>query len=129
MAKVKSVHNDVLDGALNILKNGATQISVCTGAGDVAPATYAEATSTNMLAIKSDLTGADITVGDGTTGRTATIAQFTGVEVLTTGTAEYICLCDVDDRLLYVTTCTSQVLTDGNTLTIPAWSVNIADPV
>jgi hypothetical protein len=30
--------------------------------------------------------------------------------------------------LLYVTTCTSQALTAGNTVTVPAWDIEIADP-
>jgi hypothetical protein len=47
----------------------------------------------------------------------------------TSGTAAYIALVD-GTRLLYVTTCTSQVLTanGSNTVNFPAWDVEIADP-
>ena len=131
MAKVKSVHNDVLDAALNFLKTYATQISICTGAGDVAPANYTEAVTTNMLAIKSNVAGTDLIVADDAAspyGRKLTVAQFAAIEVLTTGTAEYVCLCGAAANLWYVTTCTSQVLTDGNTVTIPSWKITIGDP-
>jgi hypothetical protein len=124
------VHNDVLDGALNIIKNGATQICVDTIAA--APTTYEEAVTTNMLAIYSTATAGNFIVDDGAVGagygRELNIAQFATIEVINSGTAGHIALCDVDDRLLYVTTCTSQALTDGNTVTIPTWIITIADP-
>jgi hypothetical protein len=122
----KLVHDNVLDGALNILKNGGTQLCVCS----TQPTTYTEATVTYMLAIKSDLTSGSYTgPGDGdTNGRKLTVNQQATIEVINTGNAQHIAICDVDDRLLYVTTCTAQVLTDGNTVTIPAWDIEIADP-
>lgn len=122
----KSVHDDVLDGALNIVKNGGTQISVCS----TQPTTYTHATVTYMLAIKSDLTSGDYTgPGNGdASGRKLTVKQAAAIEVINSGTALHIAICDVDDRLLYVTSCTSQVLTDGNSVTIPAWDIEIADP-
>lgn len=119
----KTVHNDVLDAALNVLKTEATQLCVCS----TQPTTYAEATSTYMLAIHTVATG-DFTIADDTSGRKVTLAEQADIEVLSTGDATHIALCDVDDRLLYVTTCTSQALTDGNTVTVPAWKVSIADP-
>lgn len=124
----KSVHNDVLDAALNVIKNDATQMSVCKDT----PTTYGEATTsgTYMLAIHT-MTSADYTIADvvgGSGGRKVTIAEQAAVSVGATGTATYVCLCDADDRLLYVTTCTSQVLTSGNTVTFPAWAISIGDP-
>jgi len=126
MAQTKSVHNDVLDGALNIILNGCTQICVDTVA--TAPTTYAEAVVTNMLAIKSNVTAGMFAVADGTSGRKITIPTCTAIEVMATGDAGHIALCDVDDRLLYVTTCTSQTLTDGNTVTVPWWTIQLEDP-
>lgn len=124
----KLVHNDVLDGALNIIKNNATQISVCIDT----PTTYGQATTLDacMLAIKSDLTSADFTVADDTSGRKVTIAQQAAISITGTGTqnATHVCLCDASAKLLYVTTCTSQALTNGNTVTIPAWKITIPDP-
>jgi hypothetical protein len=43
--------------------------------------------------------------------------------------AAHVALADsVNSKLLYVTTCTSQVLTAANTVTVPAWIIQLADP-
>ena len=121
----KTSHDDVLDGSLNIVKNAATQICVCSAQ----PTTYAEAVTTYMLAIKSDLTSASFTgPADDTSGRKLTVNAQAAVPITNGGTAIYIALCDVDDRLLEVTTCTSQLLAENNTVTIPAFKIGFADP-
>ena len=124
----KAVHDDVLDGALAVIRLNATQISVCKSE----PTTYGEATTatTYMLAIDSALDSTDFVIADGDAGgRKITISEQATLPVVATGTADYVCLCDVDDRLLYKTTCTSQALTAGNTVTIPAWTITIGDPI
>ena len=122
----KSVHDDVLDSALNYIKNNSTRICVC----NAQPTTYTEAVTTYKLAIKTiistDFTGP--ANGD-ISGRKLTSNQHTGITVDTTGTATHIALADsATSKLLFVTTCTSQALTAGNTVTIPAWDDEIADP-
>lgn len=118
----KRVHDAVLDGAFAVLDDGTT-ITVCSQE----PTTRTEAITTYMLASDA-LTGADYTVADGNaSGRKCTIAQQTNVPITNSGTATHIAICD-GTRLLYVTTCTSQALTAGGTVTIPAWRVEIADP-
>lgn len=121
----KSVHNDVLDGALNIIKNNCTRMTVCSAE----PTTYAEGNATYALADVT-MTGTDFTNADGdTSGRKTTVASKSAVPVDTTGTATHVALLDVSNtKLLYVTTCTSQALTSGNTITFPAWDIEIADP-
>lgn len=124
MAKI--VHNDVLDGALNIIKNNATRICVCS----TQPTTYTEAITTYKLAIKT-ITSADFTgPADGDiSGRKLTSNAHSGITVDASGTAAHIALCDsANSKLLYVTTCTSQALTSGNTTNVPVWDVEIADP-
>jgi len=122
----KSVHDDVLDAMLSYIKNNATRISVCSSE----PTTYTQATSTYKLAIKtissSDFTGpAD---GD-VSGRKITVNQAANIEVDASGTAQHVALSDSNNsKLLYVTTCTSQALTEGNTVTIPAWDIEVSDP-
>jgi hypothetical protein len=122
----KSVHNDVLDGMLNILKNNVTRMTACSAE----PTTYTEANATFALADVT-LASGDFTVADGdTNGRKVTVAQKTGVAVDSTGTATHVALLDVSaTKLDYVTTCTSQVLTAGNTMTFNAWKIEVADPV
>lgn len=121
----KSVHDDVLDGALDIIRNNCTRLTVCS----TQPTTYTEGNATYALAdVTVDST--DFTKGNGdTSGRKLTVAQQASVTVDTSGTAQHVALLDVgNSKLLYVTTCTSQSLTSGNTVTVPAWDIEIADP-
>ena len=123
----KSVHNDVLDGALNIVKNNATRMTVCSDE----PTTYAEGNATYALAAVTVASG-DFTNADGdTSGRKCTVAAKSGVLIDASGTATHIALLDVtNSKLLYVTTCTSQALTanGSNTVNFPSWKFEIADP-
>lgn len=121
----KSVHDDVLDGALNILKNNCTRVTVCS----TQPTTYTEGNATYALADvtvdSSDFTNAN---GD-TSGRKTTLGQQASVPIDASGTAQHIALLDVaNSKLLYVTTCSSQALTSGGTVTIPAFDIEILDP-
>lgn len=122
----KSVHNDVLDAALNYIKNNATRLCVC----NAEPTTYTQAITTYKLGIKT-ITSADFaSPADGdVSGRKLTVNAQTGVTVDAGGSATHYALCDsATSKLLYVTTVTSQVLTLGNTMNTPAWDVEIADP-
>jgi len=123
----KTVHDDVLDAALNYVKNNATRICVC----NAQPTTYAEAITTFKLAIKT-VTSTDFTgPADGdTSGRKLTVNQETSITVDDPGTALFIAICDsVNSKLLYVTTCTSQTVLAGDVITIPLWKMEIADPI
>ena len=62
-----------------------------------------------------------------TNGRKTTINQQAAIAVDSSGDATHIALC-TGAALLYVTTCTTQTLTSGNTVTVPAWDIEIADP-
>ena len=113
----------VLDAALDYIKNNATQMAVCSAQ----PANYAEATSTYKLALKTGLTSGSFTgPADDTSGRKITTVQQAGVTVDTGGQATHVALCS-GTVLLLVTTCTSQTLTGGNTVTIPPYKFNLPD--
>lgn len=124
----KAAHDDVMDGALNVIKNNVTRMTACSAQ----PLTFAEGDATYALA---DVTMAstDFTIANGdTSGRKATVAAKSSVVIDATGTATHIALLDVtNSKLLYVTTCTSLALTagGGNTVNFPAWDIEIADPV
>jgi hypothetical protein len=126
MAKFSS--DTVMDAALDVVAT-ATLLTVCS----TQPTTYAEASSTYKLAdivlTPGDGNG-DFTVADGdTNGRKVTVAQQADVDIDSDGTAEHVALCiSGSSTLLYVTTCTSQALTSGGTVTVPAWDVEISDP-
>ena len=119
----KLVHDDVLDGAWDVLDQ-ADIMTVCAGQ----PTTRTEAITTNKLADVAMTPNTDYTKANGSvSGRKVTVASKSAVPVDTSGTADHIALCDAT-RLLYVTTCTAQVMTGGNTVNIPSWAAEIADP-
>lgn len=90
------------------------------------PSTRAAAL-TNPLASVA-MTSGDFAKSDGSpNGRRLTVAQKSNIAVTATGSATHVCLVDGSD-LLYVTTVTTQTLTSGNTVTIPSWTITVADP-
>lgn len=124
MAKI--VHDDVLDGALNIIKNNCTRMVACT----TQPATFAEANATYALADVTMASG-DFTAANGdASGRKLTIAAKAAVPVDVTGTVTHAALLDVaNSKLLYVTTTNSQAVGSGGTVDFGSWKIEIADPV
>ena len=93
------------------------------------PANYAgiAAVSLASVALTPDT---DFTKANGdTSGRKVTVAAKSGVSVTTSGTATHIAIArSTDSTMRYVTTCTSQALTSGNTVNIPAWKIEVQDP-
>lgn len=72
--------------------------------------------------------GGDYTIANGdTNGRKVTVAQQADISIDQTGDADHISL-DDGTTLGFVTTCTSQTLTSGGTVTVPAFDIEVADP-
>ncbi len=128
----KTCASAVLDPALQYLEDNVDRISVCEGE----PTTYEHATSTKgvatgkKLAMSSTPTFTGPAAGDaGGSSRKTTVDQEATITVDATGDADHIALCKSGtSALLYVTTCTKQGLTSGNTVTIPAWDIEIGSP-
>ena len=118
----KSVHNSVLDAALNYIKNNCNLMTVC----NAEPTTLAQATTTYKLADVAMASG-DFTVADDTSGRKITAAAKNAIPVDITGDGTHVAWCSASELLL-VTTCTTQTLTSGNTVDFPAWKYNAQDP-
>lgn len=117
-----------MDAALGYVDDCDT-LTVCSAQ----PATYAEATSTYKLADIALTPGAgngDYTLANGdASGRKLTVAQQANVDIDSSGSATHVALCLAgSSSLRYVTTCTSQSLTAGGTVTVPAFDIEIADP-
>jgi len=122
----KFANDNVMDGALAVVAAGNI-MTVC----NAQPTTRTQAITTYELA---DVT---LTPGDGngsfvisdgdTNGRKVRILAQAAFLVDNSGTATHVAICDAT-RLLYVTTCTSQALVAGNTVSTPAWDVEISDP-
>jgi hypothetical protein len=93
------------------------------------PANYAGIAAVSLadVALTPDT---DFTKANGdTSGRKVTIAAKNAVTVDAYGTANHVVIArTTDSSLRYVTTCTSQALTSGNTVNIPAWKIEVADP-
>lgn len=72
--------------------------------------------------------GNDYTISAGdVSGRKVAMAEKTGVSILVTGTALHVIL-SLATVIIDITTCTSQSLTDGGTVTFPTWDHEVLDP-
>ena len=121
----KAAPDAFMDAAFDWLDQADLQV-VCSAQ----PTTYTEAVTTYALADVAMTPNTDYTKADGdTSGRKVTVAQKTEVTVDTSGTATHVALVSTGDTTLrYVTTCTSQAVTAGNTITVPAWDIELRDP-
>lgn len=122
----KFANDSVMDAALAKIATG-TILTVCSAQ----PTNRTEATATYKLAdvvLTAGDGNGDFTIANGdTSGRKVTVAQQDNIPVDSTGTATHVAICD-GTNLLLVTTCTSQGLTAGNTVTVPAFDDEISDP-
>lgn len=119
----KAIPTTVLDAQLAAAKGD--RLCVCSAE----PTTYAEATSTYMLAIKT-IGGGDFTDAAGdVSGRKTTLAAQNGVPITNSGTATHVAICDSGTSTLRrVTTCASQALTSGGTVDVSAHKHEINTP-
>lgn len=116
--------NDLgLDAALDWWTDVDKQV-VCSAQ----PTTFAEAAVTYMLA-EIAVDSGDFTKADGdTSGRKVTIGEQADVTVTNTGDATHVALIKTGDSTLrYVTTCDTETLTATETVTFPAWDIELAD--
>lgn len=123
----KSVNNDVLNAALDKIAT-ASILTVCASE----PTNRVEAVTTFALASTVMTPGdgnGDYVISNGdTSGQKIRVQQKSDLNIDSSGSAQHIAICDAT-ILLYVTTCTTQPLTAGGTVTVPAWDVEIADPI
>ena len=126
----KTQHDDVLDAMLDYIADNCDRLVVCS----TEPTTYTEANETYKLAdvtlTKGDGNG-DYVIADGdASGRKLTVLQQADIPVDTSGNAEHVALLDVSNtKLVYTTTTTSQAVTQGNTVTVPAFDAELADVI
>lgn len=123
----KWANDNVMDAALGYIAT-ADRMFVCSAQ----PTTYAQASGTYALATITLTPGdgnGDFAIADDTSGRKVTVAQQASAPVTASGNATHVALgVSGTSTLVYVTTCASQALTSGNTVTVPAWKVSLADP-
>lgn len=115
----------VFDSGLTVLDTEVNRLDICS----LEPTTYAQATSTNTLGNK--LTP---TVGAPTdrspTGRKVVVSAITDGTVTGTGTATHWALTDTGNSRLLATgqLSASQGVSSGNTFTLGAFDIGMADP-
>ena len=117
----KKIDDVFLDASLDKVATCVT-ITVCSAE----PANFAGIAALALAA--ASLVGGDFTNANGdTSGRKVTTAQKASLAITANGTATHVVK---DDGVnIVVTTCTSQALTSGGTVTIPAHDLEIADPL
>jgi len=123
------IHDDVLDALLDEVADNCDKMFVCS----TYPTNYTQASSTYMLA-EHDMTpgdgNGDFTNGNGdASGRKCAVTAQSAITITNTGTAAHVALCDSgNSKVLAVAECTSQSLTSGNTVTVPTFDIEVADP-
>lgn len=115
----------MLDAAFDYLDQSTLMVAC-----SAQPTTYTEAITTYALADVVMTADTDYTKANGdASGRKVTVAAKSTVTIDTSGTATHVALVSTGDTTLrFVTTCTSQALTAGGTVSFPAWDDEIADP-
>lgn len=117
----KSASTTVLDGGLDKIAL-CTRLVVCSGQ----PANFAGIAAVLLASVV--LAGGDFTKSAGdVSGRKVRVAQKAAVAITNSGTATHIAM-DDGTTLHTVTTCTSQALTSGGTVTVPAHDWEFSDP-
>lgn len=114
-----------MDAALGIVDN-ATRLVVTSAQ----PANFAGIAAVALadVTMTAGAGNGDYVLANGdVSGRKLTVQAQSAVPIDTSGTATHVCL-DDGSTLIYVTTCTSQALTSGGTVDVPAFDVEIADP-
>ena len=120
----KKVEDYFLDGYLGFLDN-CTTLHVTSAE----PANHAgiAAVSLASVVLTAGAGNGDYTIANGdTNGRKLTVLQQSSISITASGTATHVVL--TDGTNIWCTTCTSQVLTSGGTITVNAFDVEIADP-
>jgi hypothetical protein len=138
----KNVHNDVLDQALNYLKNNANRLAVLTSEPTGASAysnAQTDVDSSGYRLAEANISASDFTgPADGdTSGRKIAVNAQSSMSidgVASSASAGHVTLVQYhassasSQNVLYTTTCTTQSLTGGNKVNTPAWDIEIRDP-
>jgi hypothetical protein len=123
MATTKLAPDATLDKIADYVATATTML-ICGGTSSPTDrATALSAALADVAVSSGDFTKAN---GDAS-GRKVTVGAKPGVTVDTSGDATCVALID-GTNLLYVTTCTTQTLTAGNTVNVPAWKIEVGDP-
>lgn len=119
--------SDVLDQALNYIKNNCDREFLCT----TQPANWTDANATLNLCTYSMNSGnfTGPAAGNAANSRKIAVNQRSGNNATANGTAAHVALgISGNTTLKYVTTCGSQAVTVGNPIQINAWNIEFDQP-
>ena len=116
----KDIPDTILDLQLDQLEG--TWTHVCSAQ----PADYAGIAAVTLA--QQAIVGVYVKADGDVSGRKTTCPAQTAVPITADGTATHLAISDGASVLHCVTTTTSQVLTNGGTVDIPAWDAEIGDP-
>lgn len=138
----KNVHDNVLDAALDYIKNNSIRLVVLnaepTGASAYTNA-QTNADSSGYRLAQATISSADFTgpANGDTSGRKITVNAQSSMSidgVASTGSATHVALVKYhassasSQLVIFTTTCTTQTLTGGNKVNTPAWDIELRDP-
>jgi len=120
----KKIEDVFIDAMLDKIAT-CTLLSVCS-AEPANKAAVAGVTLASVALTAGDGLGDYVIANGDTSGRKVTVSQQASISIAASGSATHIVL---DDGVnIVVTTCTSQALTIGGTVTVPAFDDEVADP-
>jgi len=116
------------ENGLSYLRTQVKSLCVCS----TRPTTLAEAVGSSStgtsLSKTTTLASTDFVIAAGdVSGKKITIAAFSTRPIHDVGVADHVALVG-STYVLYVTTCTTKSLTTSDSVTIPTWDIEIADP-
>jgi hypothetical protein len=117
----KLIPDATLDLQLDQLEG--TNIHVCK---EPQPTQWSEIAAVELAS--QAISGSYVKANGDVSGRKTTCPQQTDVLISADGDATSIVISNGSSTLICSTTCTTQTLTNGGTVTIPAWDAEIGDP-
>jgi len=108
-------HTEVMDVALNAIKNGAIRMVFTSSA----PANFAGIAALTVMTVT--IAAGDMTVADNAGGRKLTVAAKTGNTPSANATITYVVLSDNSSKMYAGTTVTSQAVLTSQTWNSPAF--------
>jgi hypothetical protein len=106
--------------SLAYIRDNASVMMICASA----PQSYSAAANQPNKIVSANVSGADFTVASGASGPTLTVGAKNSQAIEGSGSGTHVALVSTSaTRLLYVTNCSAQVLSSGNTVNIGSWVI------
>ena len=115
----KAAESATLDATLQDIIDNGTRLAVCSAE----PANQAGIAAVTIM----DMAASGLALSDNAGGRRLTVAEHVGT-ASAEDTPTHVVLHDNSSRMPFVTTCTGALITNGASVTVPAWTVDNPQP-